>query len=89
VREAAGEIRPQSRELLGNEEAPESEAQLADRLPIACALALLPHAGARDVLTCSAAQFLRGIVQPGARPFESAMARGKPLSSVFRSATSR
>jgi hypothetical protein len=79
--EAAGEVRPQPRELLGDEEAPESEAQLADRLPVACALALLPHAvtGACDVQARPAAQLPRGIVQPGLRPAESVVTRGEPV----------
>lgn len=70
VRETAGEVRPQPGELLGDEEAPESEAQLADRLPVACALALLPHAvaGARDVQTCSAAQRYISIAEAKSPP---------------------
>jgi hypothetical protein len=88
-REAAGEVRPQPGGLLGDEEAPESEAQLADRVPVACTLARLPHvvAGARDVQTCSAAQLLRGIIQPGVRPFQSAMACGGPEATQTSSLT--
>lgn len=77
VGEPAGKVRPQSCELLSDEEAPEPEAQLADRLSVACPLALLSHAvtGTDDVQARSAAQLLGGIVQPGPRPAESAMTR--------------
>jgi hypothetical protein len=60
----AGKVRPKPCELLGEEEAPESEAQLADRLPVACPPALLPHTvtGARDVQARSAAGVLLEII---------------------------
>jgi len=56
---------------------PEPKAQLADRLSVVRALTLLSYGGAGDVQTRLAAQLLRGIVQPGARPFEPAMPDGE------------
>lgn len=80
VGEPAGEVRPQPRELLGDEEAPEPEAQLADCLPVACPLALLSHpiTGTRDVQARAGAQLFFKIVQPRPRPAEPAMTRGEP-----------
>ena len=51
-----------------------------DRLPVACPLALLPHtaAGACDVQARSAAQFVRGIVQPGPWPAEPTVTPSEP-----------
>jgi hypothetical protein len=81
VRETAGEVGPQPCELLGDEKAPEPEAQLADRLPVACPLALLSHAvtGASDVQARSTTQLLRGIVQPRPWPAEPTVTRGEPI----------
>jgi hypothetical protein len=81
VRESAGEVGPEHRELLGDEKAPESKAELADGLPVACSLALLSHpvACTCDVQARSIAQLLLGIVQPGARPVEPLVARREPV----------
>ena len=80
VRESAGEIRPEARELLRDEKPPEAEAQLADRLPVACPLALLPHAFTCgcDVDPRSAGQLSGRIIQPGVGPAQPQVARGQP-----------
>jgi hypothetical protein len=81
MRERAREIRPERRQLLGDEEAPEAKTQLADRLPVARALTLLPDAvsSSRDIRTRPVAQLVGGIVQPGSRPAEPVVASREPL----------
>ena len=78
-RKCAGQVRPKPGQLLRDQEAPEAEAQLADRLPFARALALLLDAspGSGDVTSRPVAQLTIGIVQPRCFSAEAKVAHRK------------